>query len=145
MKVILLADVRGVGRKSEVKEVSDGYAKNVLLPKKLAQFAAPQDIQRLTEKKAAEEKQTAAEKARLLRLRDELHAKELFFKVKTGPKGEVFGSVNADMLRIALRGQGIEVERVDLPKPLKTLGAHEVPLSLGMGTKATIKTTLIPE
>lgn len=142
MRVILLVEVKGLGKKFEIKEVSDGYAKNVLIPKKLAQLATPQDIQKLAAQKALWEKQAAEEKIRLTGIKEDLHKKEIVFHVKTGAKNEVFGSVTTDMIKNALREQGIGVEKVLIPKALKTIGTHEVEVLLGMGVAGVVRITL---
>jgi large subunit ribosomal protein L9 len=143
MKIILLQQVKGVGKKFEVKEVSDGYAKNVLIPKGLAKIATPQEIQKLNEQKATWEKNAAEQKARFLQIKEDLRTKELSFPVKTGSKDEVFGSVGADVIKVALREQGIGVEKINLPKPLKALGRFEVEVILGMGVSAKVAVILL--
>lgn len=143
MKIILLQQVKGVGKKFEVKEVSDGYAKNVLIPKGLAKIATPQEIQKLNEQKATWEKNAAEQKARFLQIKEDLRTKELSFPVKTGSKDEVFGSVGADAIKVALREQGIGVEKINLPKPLKALGRFEVEVILGMGVSAKVAVILL--
>lgn len=135
--------MKGVGKKFEVKEVSDGYAKNVLIPKGLAKIATPQEIQKLNEQKATWEKNAAEQKARFLQIKEDLRTKELSFPVKTGSKDEVFGSVGADAIKVALREQGIGVEKINLPKPLKALGRFEVEVILGMGVSAKVAVILL--
>lgn len=137
--------VKGVGKKFEVKEVSDGYAKNVLIPKGLAKIATPQEIQKLNEQKAVWEKNAAEQKARFLEIRENLLSKELSFPMKTGTKDEVFGSVGADAIKVALREQGIGVEKINLPKPLKALGRFEVEVLLGMGVTAKVAVRLLSQ
>lgn len=143
MKVILLQDVKGLGKKLDVKDVSDGYAKNALLPKNLAKAATPEDIENLDAQKALQLKRLKEEKEKLLKLSGELNKKELKFLVKTGAKKEVFGSVTADMIKIALRKEGIETDKINLVKPLRELGEHEVEIALGMGVSGKVKVILL--
>lgn len=145
MRVILLQDVRGFGKKGEVRETSDGYAKNVLIAKGLATLATPREIQRLNEQKAAKEKSIAKERALFLKIKEELKEKELLFPVKTGTKGEVFGSITAEMIKNALREQGIEANKINLPKALKALGSYDVEVMLGMGITGTVKVKLLSQ
>lgn len=145
MKVILLADVRGLGKKWDVKDVSDGYAKNALIPKNLAKAATPEDIKNLDAQKALQLKRAKEEREKLLKLAGELRKKELKFLVKTGEKKEVFGSVTGDMIKIALRKEGIEADKINLAKPIRELGEHEVEIALGMGVSGKVKAILLPQ
>ena len=145
MKIILLQDVKGLGKKLDVKDVSDGYAKNALLPKNLAKAATPEDIKNLDAQKALQLKRAKEEKEKLLKLAGELGKKELKFLVKTGGKKEVFGSVTADMIKMALRKEGIEADKINLVKPLRELGEHEVEVALGMSVSGKVKVTLLPQ
>lgn len=140
MKVILLVDVRGVGRRYEVKEVHDGYARNFLIPQKLAVLA---DEKQLAAKKSHDE-QEAGETERLQKLADKL-AKEVFeFKIKAGAKGEVFGSVSKKDIEGALRNTPSAGAEVVLEHPIKATGEHEVEVSLGRGVKAKVKILIKP-
>lgn len=138
MKVLLLQDVKGIGRKYDLKDVKDGYARNFLLPKKLAVVA---DAKSLKIKQEAENRARATiqhyqEAAR--RLENET----LIFKVKTGAKGEVFGSVNKDDIQRALKEKGLEVGEIVLPHPLKKIGDHTVEVVIGGGIGAKVKVVL---
>ena len=129
--------MRGVGRRLEVKDVHDGYARNFLIPKKLA---TPADHAALSAKAYAEEK----EKHTLEEMNE--HAKKLAeetfeFKVKAGPKGEVFGSVTADMIASELASKGFGSVQVTLQHALKQLGSHNIEIHLGKGIKT--QTTIL--
>lgn len=145
MRVILLQDVRSLGKKFEIKEVADGYGKNVLLAKGVAKLATPEEVKNLEIQKTAQNKAIADQKARLLKLKDELGGKELSFPMKTGTKNEVFGSVGADAIKTALREQGIEADKINLPKALKALGSYDVEVMLGMGIIGTVKVILVAQ
>ena len=138
MKVLLLADVRGVGKKMEVKNVSDGYARNFLLVKGLARVyddraAQEKNAWEAHQKKHAADVQTAAE---------ELKEMSLEFSVKTGAKGEVFGSVSADDIARLLAQKGFAGAVPLLEKSLKKLGTHEVEVGLDGGMRAVIRVTI---
>jgi large subunit ribosomal protein L9 len=140
MRIILLQDVRGIGKKNDVKDVSDGYAKNYLLPRKLGEPAVPKALAAVAEIKARQGAKHAEATARLAALADTLKAEKLVFSVKAGEKGSAFGSITKDMIVSALRTRGRlgPDDRVDveLEHPLKELGEHEVALRLPHGTRA---------
>lgn len=139
MRVLLLSDVKGVGRRHEIKEVSDGYGRNFLIAKKLAIVAdarAQQLKKDLDQKESAllEKHRRAAEAVKKIRVE---------FQVKTGDKGEVFGSVSQGEIKKALQMKGFEAD-VILGQPLKTLGTHSVTLNFGRGIKGEVKVELKP-
>ena len=138
MNVIFLKDVRGVGRRNEMKNVHDGYARNFLLPQGLAKIAteaARKDIERSNKK----------EKERHIALRSqvEAHAKELqskpiIFSLKFGEGGVAFGSVTNKDIQKELERHGMLNTKTFLEHPLKTEGIHPVEVDLGEGIKTTI-------
>ena len=140
MKVILLQDVRGVGRKYDVKDVSDGYARNFLLPRNLAKVATSESLNNLKAKIEDNEKQISAIKDKLLNLQESLKHNPLVFKLKLGQKSKVFGSVSKKDVEEKLKelDKGLEFE-VLTAQPIKTLGDHEVEISLGRGVTGEIK------
>ena len=140
MRIILLQDVKGIGKKNDVKNVSDGYARNFLMPQGLARVANEQSLGELSSVKKNDE----ATEERLNRLAKLLSERELQFHLKVDKKGVVFGSVNKDEILNGLRDTGlITKDRVEvkIPKPLKKLGIHEVEIHLpkGITTKLKIK------
>lgn len=135
MKVILLQDIRGVGRRFEVKEVSDGYARNFLIPKKLAAIA---DAKHLAEK-ASHDKAAAEEIAKLQAVAKKLEQNPLQFTIKTGKHGEAFGSVSKHDIEKMLHATGYMNCGVVLPHTIKGTGEHEVEVNLGHGVKGRIK------
>lgn len=144
MKVLLLTDVRGTGRKGDVKEVREGYARNFLIPRGLAEAATERT---LVEKEARDAERSAA---RAARRRDaeiwatELGALAFTFPVKAGEKGEVFSSVTAREIQAELAARGYRGATVKLAKPLKALGDHLVEIDLGEGIKTTVTVTVVP-
>ncbi|OLN33994.1 50S ribosomal protein L9 [Desulfosporosinus metallidurans] len=129
MKVILQADVKGTGKKGQVYEVADGYARNFLFPKKLAIEATTGNIQDISHKKAVEDRRKVKEKEDALELAGKLNALQIEVKTKTGEGGRLFGSVTSKEIAAALKKQhGVEVDKrkLDLKEPIKALGSYEV-------------------
>jgi large subunit ribosomal protein L9 len=146
MKVIFLADVRGVGRRSEVKEVSPGYARNFLFENKLAIPATPAAIKQLEDSIRAKERYEAAETTQLKRLADALKEKKLVFPVKTDDTGRVFGSVNKETIITGMREAGLITKEqhigIILSHPLKELGEHQVEIDLRKGVRGKLTVIL---
>lgn len=140
MKIILLRDVKKVGRKGEIKDVSDGYARNFLIAKNLA---APVTESTLTKLKQTE----AEERASLnknLELVKKLAGEEFNFTVKAGENGAVFGSVKREDIENKLRESGYKDVEVFLQRPIKTLGVSEIDVKLG-GVPAKLKIKVLSE
>ena len=141
MKVILLQDVRGQGKKGELVNVSDGYARNFLFPRKLAQEATADNINtmRMNDKAKQEKEQRAREEAAALsaKLRD----MTLTVLAKGGGAGRLFGSVTSQEISDALAEQGMELDRrkIVIEEPIKTVGLYTVKCKLGFGIDAALK------
>ena len=147
MKVIFLKDI-SKGKRGEIKEVADGYARNFLLPKGLALPATPsatKSAKVLLEEKAEHQ---ARQREELGRMVQELEGKELYFKVKAGAKGRLHGAITsaniADELS-RLTGFEMDKKRVELEEPLHHLGSYEVAINLGTGSEAKIKVVIEEE
>lgn len=131
MKVILLQDVRGVGRKHEIKNVADGYAMNLLLPRKLAEAATESKIaalQALQEKREAEARQ---EEVQLTKKIESLSAKEITLAARATPQGGLFKAITTkDISRAILEQHSLEIPEsvIELDAPIKTVGIHEMRL-----------------
>jgi len=139
MKVIFLQDLRGIGKKGEVKQVADGFARNQLFPKKLAR-AATKDAMDALQK---EFKASAEELIHLEGVKRLIESRSLTFDMKIGNAREVFGSVTKDTILTGLRDAKLitkERASIKLERPLKELGAHvaEVELSHGIRAKLTV-------
>ncbi len=132
MKVVLLQDVRGIGRRNELKEVADGYARNFLFPKKLAVLANEKN---LAEKEKHDE-QSAAELRQLQAVAAKISKDSFVFTVKAGVKGEVFGSVTKHDVEVALKEKGYANFQPLLDHPIKSLGKHQVEIDLHRGVHA---------
>ncbi len=142
MKVILLENVGRVGRKLEVKDVSDGYARNFLFPNRLAEPATPTALAKLDAVKAAHDKNDAELRKRLEEMARKMNNLTLEFELKADKTGAIFGSVNKESILKALREHDIvTTERldIDLKYPLKTPGEHLVPVDLKKGVAAKLK------
>ena len=129
MKVILQADVKGTGKKGQVFEVADGFARNFLFPKKLAVEATTGNIQDISHKKVLEERRKEKEKQDALELANKLNALVIEVKTKTGEGGRLFGSVTSKEIAEDLKKQhGIVVDKrkLELKEPIKALGNFEV-------------------
>ena len=112
------------------------YARNFLIPKGLAKIATDMAVKKLEAQKAAQEKEEQEAEIELEKIARNLENQEFEFTVKTGEKGEVFGSVGKDDIKTRI---GIKDIKVNLERPIKTLGEHQVEIDLGKGIKAKIK------
>ncbi len=145
MKVILLQDVKSLGKKGEVVEVSEGYARNMLLKKGLGKQATSQNMNDLKLQKANEEKMAREALAAAQKLGGELDGRQISIAVKTGGAGRVFGSVSSKEIAEEIKNQlGLEVDRkkILLDTPIKTLGTTEVAVKLHAKVTAQIKVSV---
>ena len=148
MKVILLEDIRGVGRKYEVKEVKGGYARNFLLPKNLAKPATPESLKKLEVQKANLEARESAILKELDAVAKNIQNRSLIFFLKTDDKGHPFGSVTKEMILSAIRDNDfVTKERVNikLDRPIKELGDHLIEVEFKKGIKTKLKIEIKPE
>jgi large subunit ribosomal protein L9 len=132
MKVILLADVKGVGKKGEVLNASDGYARNFLFPRKLAQEATDANMNVLNLKKEAERRKKLAEIEAAQKLADELKSKEVKITAKSGESGRLFGSITSKDIADALNIQykvNIDKKKI-IADTIRTLGTYEVEVKI---------------
>lgn len=146
MKIILLRDIKNLGRKFDIKQVKNGYARNFLLPQGLVKIATDKVIKELEAKKTAWEKEEEEIKNKLETLAKDLAGQKFNFKLKTGKKKEVFGSVNKDDIKTRINADMkadlhgyLEDMEIKLEHPIKTLGEHLVEIDFGRGVKAKIK------
>ena len=148
MKVILLQDVKSLGKKGEVVNVSDGYARNMILPKKLGVEATGKNmndlkLQNQHAEKVAQENLEAAKA-----LAAEIADKQVQVKIKTGEGGKIFGSVSTKEIAAAAKEQldlELDKKKMQLPEGLKSLGVHEVPVKLHPKVTASLKVKVIEE
>ena len=142
MKIILLEDVKALGKKGEIVNVSDGYARNLILPKKLGVEATPKNLNDLKLQKANADKvaQENFEAAKLLA--KELETKQVVLALKAGEGGKLFGSVAAKEISDAVKEQlGLDIDKKKLvmPSPIKSLGVTDVPVRLHPKVTGSLK------
>lgn len=148
MKVILNVDVKGQGKKGELKEVSDGYARNYLLPRKLATEATADNLNAFRLKEKAKAAQIAREKAEAEENAKKLGAIQVKIAAKAGSNGKLFGSVTSKEISGALHEQfdlTIEKQKIVQAEPIKSFGAYEVKCKLGYEVTGTIHVLVIEE
>ena len=133
MKVVLRSDVAGIGRKGDVREVANGYARNFLLPRGLAFKATPGVEAQAEGMRRSRALKQAAELADAKVLAERLGAAPLRIAVRAGKEGKLFGSVgSSDIVSAIAKQLGVTVERrqVELPEPIKAVGTYQVPIEL---------------
>ncbi len=142
MKVILNQDVIGLGEEGDIKDVADGYARNFLLPKKLAVPHTKAFLATLEHKRAAIEKRKEGKRLEAASLKERLEAEEIRFVVPAGENGKLFGSVNNTNVAVELekRGFTLEKKRIEVPEhAIRTVGTFKVRIRLYDKEEATIK------
>ena len=140
MKVILLQDVKGKGKKGQMIEVSDGYARNFMLPKKLAIEATPDAINTMKMNDKATQERIAREKAAALDISKKLRAMTLTVTAKGGGAGRLFGAVTNQEIAAALEKQGIKLDKrkIVIAEPIKNVGTYTVTCKLGYEINAPL-------
>lgn len=141
MKVILLQDVPGTGKKNQILNVSDGYFRNFLLPRKWAMEATPHAVAEVERRNEAERAKEAARRKEAEDLARELKDKIIHLEAKGGEKGKLYGSVTSQEIADALLSQHqIEMDRrkIELPEPIRNAGDSQVTISLYAGVKVTM-------
>ena len=133
MKVILLQDVKGKGKKGQMIEVSDGYARNFMLPKKLAREATADAINTMKMNDKATQERIAREKAEALEVSKKLRAMTLVVKAKGGGAGRLFGAVTNAEIAAALEKQGVKLDKrkIVLGETIKNVGTYTATCKLG--------------
>ena len=134
MKVILLQDVKGKGKKGQMLEVSDGYARNFMLPKKLAIEATADAINTMKMNDKATQERIAREKAAALETSKKLRELTLIVKAKGGGAGKLFGAVTNDAIAAALKanaGITLDKRKIVIAEPIKNVGTYTVQCKLG--------------
>ena len=140
MKVILLQDVKGKGKKGQMLEVSDGYARNFMLPKKLAIEATPDAINTMKMNDKATQERIAREKAAALEISKKLRAMTLIVKAKGGGAGRLFGAVTNAEIAAELEKQGIKLDKrkIVLNETIKNVGTYTATCKLGYEINAPL-------
>ena len=140
MKVILLQDVKGKGKKGQMIEVSDGYARNFMLPKKMAIEATPDAVNTMKMNDKATAERIAKEKAAALELSNKLRGMTLVVTAKGGGQGRLFGAVTNAEIAAALEKQGIKLDKrkIVLNENIKNVGTYTVTCKLGYEINAPL-------
>lgn len=147
MKVILLQDIEKLGKKFEVKEVADGFAKNHLLPKKMVQPATKNALIWAQTQREIAAKNEEKELIEIQKKVSALDGREFVMKVKTGEKDQLFESVNSSKIAELLKENGIDADKkqIDLKEPIKELGDWRVKINFPHNLEAEIKITVAAE
>ncbi len=141
MKVILQQDVKGQGKKGQLIEASDGYARNFLIPRKLAVAATAENLNTMKQQEKARLAQEAAERAAAQALAEQLQGCQVKIPAKAGQGGRLFGSVTSKEVSDALKAQcGIDIAKtkIVLPEPIKSFGGYQLKCKLGYEISGTI-------
>ncbi len=142
MKVIFLADVKGSGKKGEMKNVADGYARNMLLPKKLAVEATPENINHLKGQQSSAQHKIDMDKQNAQELREKLNDKTVVITCKAGAGGKLFGSVTAAQVAQQIEvqfGCKIDKKKIVLKSDIKSFGSFAAEIRLYTGISAEVK------
>ncbi len=148
MKVILLQDVKGQGKKGQLIEASDGYARNFLLPRKLAVAATPEALNTMKQQEKARLAQEAAERAAAMELVEKLKGCMVKIPAKAGNGGRLFGSVTSKEVSDALKTQfGFDIAKtkIVMPDPIKSFGTYQLKCKLGYEISGVINVIVCEE
>lgn len=148
MKVILLQDVKTLGKKDDIVEVNEGYARNYILPKKLGIEASGKNLNDIKLKKANEEKQAAERLAEAKEYAKVVESKVITVKIKTGEGGRTFGSVSSkEIVTEAMKQHQLDIDKkkINLPEPIKSLGSVKVPVKLHPQVTAELTVKVVEE
>jgi len=147
MQIILQEDIEKLGNRGQVVEVAEGYARNFLLPRKLALEASPGNMKRLEKMRAAFAKKVAVEVADAQKLAELLAGVSLEISRKSGESDQLFGSVTSADISDALAAKGYTIDRrkIQLAEPIKLIGNFEIPIKLHREVTANLKLTVKKE
>ena len=147
MKVILTDEIRGLGTRGDIVTVKDGYARNFLIPKKLAREATTGNLKSIEQEKKkwallAQQERDQAQKAA-----DAVKGVKVTIEKRVGDTGQLFGSVTANEIADALEAKGVQVEkrRIELDHPIKSIGVHDVEVRLYRDVTAHIQVEVVPQ
>jgi large subunit ribosomal protein L9 len=146
MKVILLQDVDGLGKVGDLKDVTNGYARNYLLPRRLAAGATPSLIANRTQRIASEQRRQEKQNESNRQLAERLNQVALTFKAKVGTQGRLYGSITSQDIANALReAESITVDRraIELAEPIRALGNFTIPVRVASQVESKITVNVI--
>ncbi|MDR3263580.1 MAG: 50S ribosomal protein L9 [Clostridiales bacterium] len=146
MKVILNADVKGQGKKGDIIDVSEGYARNFLLPKKLASSASATVINEANQKTAAEKKRKDNERQEALSAAEKLKSQSVEVKVKCGD-GKIYGSVTSKEIADALKTKGFDIDKkqIVIKETIKSLGQFDIEIKIYAGISAKVTLDVVKD
>ena len=146
MKVILLCDVKGSGKKDDIINVSDGFARNYLFPRKWAVEAKPGAVKEIERKRAAEEKLERERREEAQKLAAELRGKVIVMKAKCGSQGRLYGSITSQEIADALREQhGVDVDKRKIEcEPIRQVGEVDITVWVYANTTTPMKVRVEP-
>lgn len=148
MKVILMTDVKGMGKRGEVVNASDGHARNYLIPKKLAVPADKQNLNELSAKKASEAHKKDIEKKEAIRIKEKIEKKVLVLKVKAGENGKTFGSITSKEISENIEKEfkeKVDKKKVIMTEPIRAVGGYVVDLKLFEGVICKLTISVVAE
>jgi len=147
MKVILLKDIEGLGKKYEIKEVADGYARNFLIPRKLAKIANEEVLEWAKKQQELEAQKAEEELKKIGDLASEMDGLEVEIPVKLGEKGQLFEKITPQKIASALREMGYEIKKtqIEIPQEIKEVGEFEVKVKFEHNLEAQIKLIVVEE
>ena len=148
MKIILLQDVKKLGKKGDIIEANDGYARNYIIPQKIGVEANGKNLNDLKLQKSNQEKVAQEQLSAAKALADEIGTKQVVVKIRAGEGGKVFGSVSSKEIAAEVKSQlGLEVDKkkVQLKDPIKSLGTHNVPIKLHPKVTTELKVVVTEE
>ncbi|WP_078429572.1 50S ribosomal protein L9 [Alkalihalobacterium alkalinitrilicum] len=147
MKVIFLEDVKGKGKKGEVKNVAEGYARNFLFPQNLAVEASKGNVRNLEAQKKSEEKKTEEELLEAKKYKEELESITVEIKAKSGEGGRLFGAISTKQIteELAKMKKKVDKRKIMLNDPIRSLGFTNVPIKIHPQVIATVKVHVIEQ
>ncbi len=147
MKVVLLKDVKNIGKRDEILNVSDGYARNFLFPQKLAAEATPGMLKEIEKKRAAQDAREAERLAEARKLADSLKGKVIELPIKCGEKGRLYGSVTTAEVAEQLEkqhGAPVDKRKIELGDPIREVGDRNITVRLYTGVNTTMILRVVP-
>lgn len=147
MKIILLKDIKNLGKEGEVKEVADGYARNFLLPKNLVKIATKKALEELEKEEELEAKKAEKELKAIQEIVSQVDGQEIGISMKLKENGEIYGSITPYKISRALKKKGFDVKKtqISLKEPIKKLGEYPVTVNFDHGLEAEAKVIVSEE
>ncbi|MHB0869191.1 MAG: 50S ribosomal protein L9 [Chloroflexota bacterium] len=141
MKVLLLQDVKGVGEAGQIKEVAEGYARNYLIPKKLAAAATTGALKELEARQAAEKKRQSKVDEEMRDLAKKISASSITVRSKVGEGGKLYGSITTGDVAEAMEkqlGQTVDKRKIEIEEPIRHVGEYKIPVKLSKNVSTTV-------